>query len=218
MMSEASRWPAFTPSKPISLARAITVGRAALSSAQVNTVGFLPPAGTRINADAPCRDEGRKLLGRACTVVSLQLVAAGAGNHCRNDDAGVTLQRGRHVVRRGRRRRDEDNIGGNKLFIVGHPQAQLSAEGGCRRTTGTRSADRTACDVLVANAVAKSPTICPVPIATTFSRLILGLAALRRSLGSRNDDDLSDLDVAVQVVICVLATSRRSMAPMSGAL
>jgi hypothetical protein len=36
--------------------------------------------------------------------------------------------------------------------------------------------------------------------------------------GSRNDDDLSDLDVAVQVAICVLATSRRSIAPMSGAL
>src|SRR5580704_6631273 len=45
--------------------------------------------------DAPFRDEARKLLGRACTVVSLQLVAAGAGNHRRNDDAGVTLQRGR---------------------------------------------------------------------------------------------------------------------------
>src|ERR1700745_27743 len=39
MLREASRWPASTPSKPISLARAITVERAALSSAQVNTVG-----------------------------------------------------------------------------------------------------------------------------------------------------------------------------------
>ena len=47
--------------------------------------------------------------------------AAGAGNHRRNDIAGITLQRSRHVVKRGRRRRDEDNIGGKKLFIVGHP-------------------------------------------------------------------------------------------------
>jgi len=30
--------------------------------------------------DAPFRDEARKLLGSTCTVVSLQLVAAGAGN------------------------------------------------------------------------------------------------------------------------------------------
>ena len=81
------------------------------------------------------------MLGRACTVVSLQLVAAGTGNHCRNDDAGVTLQRGRHVVKSARRRGDEDNIGGKKLFIVGHPHAQLTAEGGCRRTAGMRSAD-----------------------------------------------------------------------------
>jgi transcriptional regulator of acetoin/glycerol metabolism len=36
--------------------------------------------------------------------------------------------------------------------------------------------------------------------------------------GSRNDDDFFDLDVAVQAVVCVLATSRRSMGPMSGAL
>jgi len=51
MLREASRWPASTPSKPISLARAITVERAALSSAQVNTVGFSPLAGSRINAE-----------------------------------------------------------------------------------------------------------------------------------------------------------------------
>jgi hypothetical protein len=44
--------------------------------------------------------------------------------------------------KRGRRRRDEVNIGGKKLFIVGHPHAQLTAEGGCRRTAGMRSADR----------------------------------------------------------------------------
>jgi hypothetical protein len=51
MLREASRWPASTPSKPISLARAITVERAALSSAQVNTVGFSPFAGSRINPE-----------------------------------------------------------------------------------------------------------------------------------------------------------------------
>jgi hypothetical protein len=56
--------------------------------------------------------------------------------------AGVTLQRSRHVVKRGRRRRDEDNIGGKKLFIAGHPHAQPIAEGGCRRAACTRSADR----------------------------------------------------------------------------
>src|SRR5690349_18907387 len=114
MLREASRWPASTPSKPISLARAITVEREALSSAQVNTVGVSPLAGSRINAeemevnavdDTPFRDEARKLFGRACTVVSLQLVAAGARNHCRNDDAGVTLESSRHVVKRARRRR-----------------------------------------------------------------------------------------------------------------
>jgi hypothetical protein len=115
MLREASRWPASTPSKPISLARAITVERAASSSAQVNTVGFSPLAGSRINSEemdvnavTPVRDEPRKLLGRACTVVSFQLVAAGAGNHRRNDDAGVTLQRGRHVVKRCWGRRDDD--------------------------------------------------------------------------------------------------------------
>ena len=146
MLREASRWPASTPSKPISLAGAITIERAASSSVQVNTVGFSPLAGSRINAeeinDTSFRDEARKLLGRACTVVSLQLVAAGAGNHRRNDDAGITLQRSRHVVKRGRRRRDEDNISGKKLFIVGHPHAQLMAEGGCRRAARMRSADR----------------------------------------------------------------------------
>jgi hypothetical protein len=149
MLRDASRWPASTPSKPISLARAITVARAASSPAQVNTVGFSPLAGSRINAEemdvnaVTTRPFGtrRKLLCRACTVVSLQLVAAGAGNHRRNDDAGVTLQRGRHVVKRARRRRDEDHIGGKKRFIVGHPHAQLTTEGGCRRTAGMRSAD-----------------------------------------------------------------------------
>src|SRR5260370_37971184 len=40
MVREASRWPASTPSQPISLARAITAERAALSSTQVNTVTF----------------------------------------------------------------------------------------------------------------------------------------------------------------------------------
>jgi hypothetical protein len=39
-------------------------------------------------------------------------------------------------------RRDEDNISGKKLFIVGHPHAQLTTEGGCRRTARVRSADR----------------------------------------------------------------------------
>ena len=51
MLREASTWPASTPSKPISLARVITVERAASSSAQVNTVGFSPLAGSRINAE-----------------------------------------------------------------------------------------------------------------------------------------------------------------------
>ena len=51
MLREASRWSASTPSKPISLARVITVERAASSSAQVNTVGFSPLAGSRINAE-----------------------------------------------------------------------------------------------------------------------------------------------------------------------
>jgi hypothetical protein len=36
--------------------------------------------------------------------------------------------------------------------------------------------------------------------------------------GSGNGDDLSGRAVAVQVVICVLATSRRSIGPRSGAL
>src|SRR5712691_439034 len=48
MLGEASRWPASTSSKPISLARAITVERAASSSAQVNTVGFSLLAGSRM--------------------------------------------------------------------------------------------------------------------------------------------------------------------------
>jgi hypothetical protein len=48
MLREASRWPASTPSKPISLAKAITIERAASSPAQVNTVGFSPLAGSRI--------------------------------------------------------------------------------------------------------------------------------------------------------------------------
>ena len=39
------------PSKPISVASAITVERASSSSAQVNTVGFSPLAGSRINAE-----------------------------------------------------------------------------------------------------------------------------------------------------------------------
>jgi hypothetical protein len=99
MTCEASRWPASTPSKPISLARAITVERAALWSAQVNTVNFSPLAGSRINAEEMDVNavttrppyEPRKLLGRACTVVWLQLVAAAAGNHRRNDDADLTL-------------------------------------------------------------------------------------------------------------------------------
>jgi hypothetical protein len=64
-----------------------------------------------------------------------------AGNHRRNDDAGVALQRGRYVIKRGRRRRDEDNISGKKLSIVGHPHAQLTAEGSCRRIARMRSAD-----------------------------------------------------------------------------
>ena len=51
MLREASRWPASTPSKPISLAKAITSERAALSSAQVNTVGVSPLGGSRINAE-----------------------------------------------------------------------------------------------------------------------------------------------------------------------
>jgi len=92
MLREAPRWPASMPSKPIFVARAITVERAASSSAQVNTVGFSPLAGSRIKCrgngrersdDAPFRDEALKLLGPACTVVSFQLVAAGAGNHRR---------------------------------------------------------------------------------------------------------------------------------------
>src|ERR1700757_3247390 len=141
MLREASRWPASTPSKPMSLARAITVERGLIVRASKHRRLF---AARRIadqcrgngrgrSDDAPFRDETRKLLDRACTAVSLQLVAAGAGNHRRNDDAGVTLQR-------GRRRRNEDNISGKRLFIVGHPHAQLTAEGGCRRTAGMRYA------------------------------------------------------------------------------
>jgi len=107
-----------------------------------------------------------------------------AGNHRRNDDAGVTLQR-------GRRRRNEDNISGKKVFIVGHPHAQLAA---AEELPVCDTRLETACDVLFANAVAKAPPIRPVPITTIFfTILLLGLAALRRSQGSRTDDDISDL-------------------------
>ena len=43
MLREASRWPASTPSKPISLARAITIERVASSPAHaVDGVPFIP--------------------------------------------------------------------------------------------------------------------------------------------------------------------------------
>lgn len=149
MSREASRWPASTPSKPISVARAITVARASSSSAPVNTLGFSPLAGSRINAEemersdnATFRNEVRKLLGRACTVFSLQFVAAGAGDHRHNDDASVNPSVSRHIVKRARRRCDEDNIGSKKLFVVGHPHSQLMAEGGCPRAACMRFADR----------------------------------------------------------------------------
>src|SRR5216683_3792519 len=75
----------------------------------------------------------------------------------------------------------------------------------------------TSCDVLFANAVAKAPPIRPVPITTIFfTLLLLGLVALRRSIDQ--GDDLSGRAVAVQVVTCVLATSRRSIGARSGAL
>jgi hypothetical protein len=52
--------------------------------------------------------------------------------------------------------------------------------------------------------VNRSPEVTELNVRTTFA--------------PSNDDDLSGLAVAVQVVICVLATSRRSIGPRSGAL
>jgi hypothetical protein len=81
------------------------------------------------------------------------------------------------------RRRDEGNIGGRKLLIVGHPHTQLTAEGGCRRTAACDPRIETSCDGLFANAVATAPPMRPVPITTIFlTLLLLGLAALRRSM------------------------------------
>ena len=146
MLREASRSPASTPSKPISLARAdhgrargliVRASKHRRLFATRRIADQCRGNGRERSDDAPLQDEARKLL-----VVLLQLVAAGAGSDRGNDDAGMTLQPSRHVVKRGWRRRDEDNIGRKKLFVAGHPPAQLTAEGGCRSAAGMRSADR----------------------------------------------------------------------------
>ena len=80
-----------------------------------------------------------------------------------------------------RRRRDEGNISGKKLFIVGHPHAQLAGEAAVDELPACDPRIETVCDVLSANAVAKAPPIRPVPITTIFSTLLLlGLVVLRR--------------------------------------
>jgi hypothetical protein len=71
MLREASRWPASTPSKPISLARAITVERAALSSTQVNTVGFSPLAGSLHDLLGDGEAQTRAALGLGVGAVNL---------------------------------------------------------------------------------------------------------------------------------------------------
>ena len=58
-----------------------------------------PPRANAHPADVDRRLDQAALRALPGTVVSFQLAAASAGNHRRNDDAGVILQRGRHVVK-----------------------------------------------------------------------------------------------------------------------
>ena len=81
----------------------------------------------------------------------------------------------------GRRGRNEDNIGGKKLVIVGYRHGQLTAEGGCRRTAACDSANRNRVRRSLCECRREGSAHTPCADNDVFFTLLLLCLALRRS-------------------------------------